>query len=231
VIEALRATGFVVVATGLRAEARIVAGSPRVRAIAGGGASDELEDQLWRAIAEGGEALISFGLAAGLAPDLTAGSCIVGREVVHGGMCYSTNLMWASRLKTAIARAEMARIAGVDRSLGGVSEKRALYGESGAAAADMESHIVGRIAAESGLPFAILRVIADPAERQLPPAALVGMRSDGAIDVRAVLVSLAGNPGQLPALMRLAVDTGRARATLLRCHNLLGPGLGFGDFG
>jgi len=231
VIEALRATGFVVVATGLRAEARIVAGSPRVRAIAGGGASDELEDQLWRAIAEGGEALISFGLAAGLAPDLTAGSCIVGREVVHGGMCYSTNLMWASRLKTAIARAEMARIAGVDRSLGGVSEKRALHAESGAAAADMESHIVGRIAAESGLPFAILRVIADPAERQLPPAALVGMRSDGAIDVRAVLVSLAGNPGQLPALMRLAVDTGRARATLLRCHNLLGPGLGFGDFG
>jgi adenosylhomocysteine nucleosidase len=231
VIEALRATGFVVVATGLRAEARIVAGSPRVRAIAGGGASDELEDQLWRAIAEGGEALISFGLAAGLAPDLTAGSCIVGREVVHGGMCYSTNLMWASRLKTAITRAEMARIAGVDRSLGGVSEKRALHAESGAAAADMESHIVGRIAAESGLPFAILRVIADPAERQLPPAALVGMRSDGAIDVRAVLVSLAGNPGQLPALMRLAVDTGRARATLLRCHNLLGPGLGFGDFG
>ncbi len=103
--------------------------------------------------------------------------------------------------------------------------------EGGAVAADMESHIVGRIAAESGLPFAILRVIADPAERQLPPAALVGMRNDGAIDFRAVLASLAANPGQLLALMRLAVDTARARATLLRCHNLLGPGLGFGDFG
>jgi hypothetical protein len=146
-------------------------------------------------------------------------------------MCYSANLMWASRLKTAIARAEMARIAGVDRPLSGVSEKRALHAESGAAAADMESHIVGRIAAESGLPFAILRVIVDPAERRLPPAALVGMRSDGAIDFRAVLTSLAASPGQLPAVMRLTVDTGRARATLLRCHNLLGPGLGFGDLG
>ena len=139
--------------------------------------------------------------------------------------------MWASRLKTAIARAEMARIAGVDRPLSGVSEKRALHAESGAAAADMESHIVGRIAAESGLPFAILRVIVDPAERRLPPAALVGMRSDGAIDFRAVLTSLAASPSQLPAVMRLTVDTGRARATLLRCHNLLGPGLGFGDLG
>ncbi len=95
----------------------------------------------------------------------------------------------------------------------------------------MESHIVGRIAAESGLPFAILRVIADPAERQLPPAALVGMRSDGAIDFRAVLASLAASPSQLPALMRLTVDTARARATLLRCRDLLGPGLGFGDLG
>jgi adenosylhomocysteine nucleosidase len=231
VSEELRATGFVVAATGLRAEARVVAGSPRVRAIAGGGATDEFERQLWRAIAEGGEALISFGLAAGLAPHVVAGTCIIGREVVHSGMCYSANLMWASRLKTAIARAEMARIAGVDRPLSGVSEKRALHAESGAAAADMESHIVGRIAAESGLPFAILRVIVDPAERRLPPAALVGMRSDGAIDFRAVLTSLAASPSQLPAVMRLTVDTGRARATLLRCHNLLGPGLGFGDLG
>lgn len=123
----------------------------------------------------------------------------------------------------------MARIAGVDRPLSDVSEKRALHAETGAVAADMESHIVGRIAAESGLPFAILRVIADPAERQLPPAALVGMRRDGAIDFRAVLGSLVANPSQLPALMQLTVDTGRARATLLRCHNLLGPGLGFGD--
>ena len=229
--EGLRATGFVVVATGLRAEARIVAGSPRVRAIAGGGAADELEDQLWRAIADGGEALISFGLAAGLAPHMAAGTCIIGREVVHGGMCYSANLMWASRLKTAIERAEMARIAGVDRPLSGVSDKRALHAEGGAVAADMESHIVGRIAAESGLPFAILRVIADPAERQLPPAALVGMRSDGAIDFRAVLASLVASPSQLPALMRLTVDTARARATLLRCRDLLGPGLGFGDLG
>ena len=229
--EALRATGFVVVATGLRAEARIVAGSPRVRAIAGGGAADELEDQLWRAIADGGEALISFGLAAGLDPHMAAGTCIIGREVVHGGMCYSANLMWASRLKTAIERAEMARIAGVDRPLSAVSDKRALHAEGGAVAADMESHIVGRIAAESGLPFAILRVIADPAERQLPPAALVGMRSDGAIDFRAVLASLAASPSQLPALMRLTVDTARARTTLLRCRDLLGPGLGFGDLG
>jgi adenosylhomocysteine nucleosidase len=223
--------GFVVAATGLRAEARIAARSIRVRAIAGGGAAEELERRLRQAIAEGGEAIISFGLAAGLAPGMIAGTCIIGREVVHGGTCHSTDPMWASRLKAALGRADTARIAGVDQPLSGVSEKQVLHAKSGAAAADMESHIVGRLAAEYGLPFAILRVIADPAERPIPPAALVGMRRDGGIDVRAVLNSLAVGPSQLPALIRLTADAGRAMAALFRCPNLLGPGLGFGDLG
>jgi adenosylhomocysteine nucleosidase len=162
---------------------------------------------------------------------MIAGTCIIGREVVRGGTCHSTDPMWASRLKAALGRADMARIAGVDQPLSGVSEKQVLHAKSSAAAADMESHIVGRLAAEYGLPFAILRVIADPAERPIPPAALVGMRRDGGIDVRAVLTSLAVGPSQLPALIRLTADAGRAMAALFRCPNLLGPGLGFGDLG
>lgn len=226
-----RNPGFVVAATGLRAEARIAARSIHVRAIAGGRAAEELERHLRQAIADGGEALISFGLAAGLAPGMIAGTCLIGREVVHGGTCHSTDPIWASRLKVALGRADDARIAGVDQPLSGVSEKQALHATSGAAAADMESHIVGRLAAEYGLPFAVLRVIVDPAERPIPSAALVGMRRDGGIDVRAVLASLAVDPSQLPALMRLAAETGRAMAALFRCHNLLGPGLGFGNLG
>jgi acyl CoA:acetate/3-ketoacid CoA transferase alpha subunit len=85
------------------------------------------------------------------------------------------------------------------------------------------------VAGASGLPFGVLRVIADPAERNIPAAALAGMRSDGEIDFLAVLASLANRPGQLPALLRLAADTRRAMAALLRCCDLLGPSLGFGD--
>jgi adenosylhomocysteine nucleosidase len=95
----------------------------------------------------------------------------------------------------------------------------------------MESHIAAELAARHGLPFAVLRVIADPVERQLSPAALVGMRPDGEIDIAAVITSLARNPTQLRALMGLAFDTRRAFAELLRCQDLLGPRLGFGDLG
>jgi len=224
-----REPGFVIAAAGLRAEARIAARSDGVRAVAGGGDGARLEQLIERSIAEGGQAIISFGIAAGLAPGLAPGVCIVGGEVVHAGRSYRADAAWAARIEEAIGSTELVAIAGTDHPLTSALQKRALNAETDAVAADMESHSVAQLATRHGLPFAVLRVIADPAEREIPSAALVGMRSDGGIDVLAVLASLLEHPGQLPALLRLAADTRRAMAELLRCHNLLGPGLGFRD--
>ena len=226
--EEWRTPGFVVAATGLRVEARIAARSARVRAIAGGGKAEELERLLRQAIAGGGEAIISFGLAASLAPGMAAGTCLVGSDVLHAGKSYRADAAWTARLEEMLG-SERVAIAGVDRPLTSTHEKQGLNAASSAVAADMESHIVARLAQEYGLPFGVLRVIADPAERNIPAAALAGMRSDGEIDFLAVLASLANRPGQLPALLRLAADTQRAMAALVRCRDLLGPGLGFGD--
>ena len=55
-----------------------------------------------------------------------------------------------------------------------------------AAGVDMESLIAGQYALEQRAPFAILRAVADPAERDLPPLALKAVDSDGGIDVQAV---------------------------------------------
>ena len=225
-----RAPGFVIAATGLRAEARIAARSAHVRAVAGGGNRARLERLIERSVAEGGQAILSFGIAAGLAPGMSAGTCLAGSTVIHDGAAYAADPVWTASIKAAIGGTNPITIAGVDRPLTSPAAKRALNAETGAVAADMESHIVGRLATQHGLPFAVLRVVADPAEREIPSAALAGMREDGAIDVRAVLAALLKQPGQLPALLRLAADTRRAMASLLRCHNLLGVGLDFGDF-
>ena len=176
--------------------------------------------------------MISFGIAAGLAPGRAAGAtCLVGREVVHEGRSYSTDADWAARLEEGDRPAACHDCRRRSALLTSVCEKRALHAHSGAVAADMESHIVARLAAQHGLPFAVLRVIADPAEQDIPPAALAGMASDGGIDVRAVL-SLAGEgPGSCRGCFASPPIRGRAVAALLRCHNLLGPGLGFGDLG
>lgn len=92
--------------------------------------------------------------------------------------------------------------------------KRRLWEATGAAAIDLESGAVARAAAASGLPFAVLRAICDPAGRDLPPAALTALNHQGAIGLLRVIASLAARPGQFGALMTLAADAAAARGAL-----------------
>ena len=213
-----------IVACGLRAEAKIAA-APGLEVIAGGGDAVRLARAL-EAAAPASRALVSFGIAGGLAPDLRAGTCLVASCVVGpDGTRFATHAGWRARLARDLGVAT-ASFAGVDAPLAGVADKRALHAASGAALVDMESHIVAQVAARHGLPFAAIRVVADPAERQLPHAATVGMRPDGRVDLPAVLRSLARDPSQIAGLVRTALDARAAFAGLLRCRQMLG-----GDFG
>jgi adenosylhomocysteine nucleosidase len=64
--------------------------------------------------------------------------------------------------------------------------------------------------------------VADPAERALPPAALIGLDAAGRPALGRVLLSLVRQPAQLPALLQLARDTRRALAALRRAGDALG---------
>jgi hopanoid-associated phosphorylase len=223
----VQARGFVVAATGLRAEARIAERSPGVKAVAGGGDETQLAELIERALVDGARGLISFGIAGALQPGLKPGMCVVGTAVLSEGQNFAADGAWTDRLSAALPKARRETVFGSSRAVGEVDAKTALYRATGAAAVDMESHVVARIATAHGLPFAILRVIADSAEQRLPPAAVNGMKSDGTPDIVAVLKSLGYEPGQLPDLMRTAFAARHAMAELFRCHRLLGPALGF----
>jgi hypothetical protein len=107
--------------------------------------------------------------------------------------------------------------------------KRELHRTTGAAAVDMESHVVARLAAAHGLAFAAVRVIVDPANRAIPSAALLGMAPDGRADISAVLRNVMARPSQLSRLACIAVDAFAARAEMLRVRRLLGPHFGLVD--
>ncbi|MDR4306209.1 hypothetical protein IHQ68_06205 [Chelatococcus sambhunathii] len=115
---------------------------------------------------------------------------------------------------------------GVDGIVATAAEKAALRARTGAAAVDMESHIAERVARRHGLPFAVVRAVSDDARRSLPPAALVGMRPDGGVDLGAVLRSLAKDPAQLPALIATGRDAEKAFRALLRGFHRLRAGAG-----
>ncbi|OJW26043.1 MAG: hypothetical protein BGO51_08200 [Rhodospirillales bacterium 69-11] len=95
------------------------------------------------------------------------------------------------------------------------ADKRALHAATGAHVVDLESGAVAQAATAAGLPFAILRAVCDPAERDLPPAALAALDRSGAIGLARVIGSVLTRPGQLPALLTLARDAAAARRALL----------------
>jgi adenosylhomocysteine nucleosidase len=77
---------------------------------------------------------------------------------------------------------------------------------------------------ERAAPFAIVRAVADPAERDLPPLVLKAVDSVGRIHVAGLILELIRSPGQFPALTAAARDSQAAFRTLNRCRSLL-PGL------
>jgi adenosylhomocysteine nucleosidase len=227
----MQGQGLIVAATGLVAEARHAERSSNVKAVAGGGDAQRLSALLEAALELNPRGIISFGIAGGLAPAIATGTYVVGTSVLENGNVHACDPGWTGRLASALPRARSGPVAGVSTVIASANEKAALYAATGALAADMESHVVARFATKHGLPFAVLRVIADDPDQALPPAATVGLKADGTPNVGAVMRSLAGHPGQLADLLRVAVAAQRAMKALFRCHRLLGPGLGFADLG
>ena len=224
----------ILVACGLKHEARIIERAGFV-AVAGGGDAAGLEAALERAVAGGGvEAILSAGIAGALDPALRPGDLVIGttpelfsRErgspepssvapaTLDPGLRGGT----VERLAELLPHAHVGTITGSDSIAATLDQKRHLRATTGALAVDMESHIAARVAERHSLPFAILRTISDGANHVLPPAALVGMKPDGSMALGAVLASLARNPSQLPALIRTGRDTEKAFNTLERAFN------------
>ena len=210
--------------TGLALEARI-AEDGYTCAICGGDDS-KLAGSLASAVAGDCRGLISFGVAGGLSPDLRAGTCIVGSMIVAASIEFATDRSWSQALLGLIPDAIHGAIAGVTTAVAYPEAKRSLHMSTGALAVDNESHVVASVAASRGLPMAAVRVIMDPAARELPAAALAALRTNGTIDLGALIQSIVRQPGDLPMLLRIAVDASIGFAALLRCRQLLGPGLG-----
>ena len=126
--------------------------------------------------------IISFGIAGGLDPQLRAGAVIVASSVIGANgvkMALPADERWSQRLLRALPQARHAPVLGVDVAVTEPADKIKLFRQTGAAVADMESHIAASVAASHGLPFAVLRVVSDPAGQRIPQAALAGMREDG----------------------------------------------------
>lgn len=215
--------------TGLAAEAN-VARRLGLAAAAGGGTAAGTEAAIADLLARPVIGLVSFGIAGGLAPNLPGGTLILPAAVrASDGTAHWVDIDWHMRLGKAARAANLpvvvGGILGAEAIAASAAEKAALHRATSAIAVDLESHHVGAAAARARLPFVVLRAIADPADRDLPPAALVPLTRSGRPNLARVLASIAARPQQIPALLELAGETRVALEALGRGGRALGPAL------
>ena len=212
---------MILLTCGFIVEARTAASSA-IEPVPGGGDATYLAAELDR-FAPQAEAIISWGLAGALRDDLKIGDWVIGSGV-SGGFDHDCDVDWQERVLAALPDARSGRFH-ADGLLADAPAKRML-GASGALAVDMESHIAARVAAAHGLPFAILRVVSDRVDDEMPPAVLVSMGPKGRTDYVRVAASLARHPAQIPAVAAFARHSMACLGVLKAGRVRLGPRLG-----
>jgi hypothetical protein len=95
--------------------------------------------------------------------------------------------------------------------------------KSGAAAVDMESHAVARVAAESDIPFLVVRAVSDTFRHGIPAWVPGTIQPDGHPGWSAVVTGILAHPADMPTLLRLRTTSRKALATLRRVALLAGP--------
>ncbi|WP_244612434.1 phosphorylase family protein, partial [Methylobacterium haplocladii] len=226
-------SGFVLAVAGLSREARIAAGEG-VETLQAGGRPAALRDKLALLPDAPLRAVISFGIAGGLDPSLLPGDVVLGTAVIVADGAADRRLpcnpaivaAHVQRLAALGPRVVTAEVAGVEAAVLTTGAKSALRARTGAAIVDMESHVAAAFAARRGLPFAVLRVVCDPAERALPAFAASALKPNGDPDILGVLAALVRREARIRELVRLARDSGEAFRGLSRARALLGLTLG-----
>ncbi len=178
----------------------------------------------------GATALLSWGIAGGLDPALSAGTLVLPQQVIGADhSVFPVDGEWRSRLRDRVAKHVAMSSGTLLESLSVFthpSQKQALAKCEGAAAVDMESAAVAQAAQQAGAPFMAIRVIADQAITAIPSSALSAVDAYGRLQVFPLVASLLAHPGELPALITLGRAFRAAQKTLSIVAKLAGPGLG-----
>jgi len=178
-------------------------------------------------IAEGCTGLMSFGIAGGLDPALEAGALVVADGVISpDGSRLEADPGWRHRLLEGLGPAigpVAGDLVGSDGAVLDEPRKKTLRATSGAAAVDMESHVVARVAVEFAIPFLAVRAVSDTFRHGIPAWVPATIQPDGRPGWSAVISGVLAHPRDVPALVRLRTSAGRALATLRRVALLAGP--------
>jgi len=185
-------------------------------------------------LAAGATALVSWGVAAGLAGTASPGTLVLADRVVDLSSPLNPAELWsaaewtdriAAHLPTSI-HVLRGPISATDRVLSTHADKLAAGSRGGGAvAADMESAAVARVANRAGIPWIAIRAVSDTADTGLPLALAGAIDTTGRVRLTRLAAGLARRPAELLQLPALATGFAAAIRTLRAVSAAIGPNL------
>ncbi len=156
---------------------------------------------------------IASGVAGALQPNLGVGDIVVPRAVLESGTTngIACDPQLVERATSSGGRVIDAMIS-CDRVASTLGEKAHL-GES-ASAVDMESFAILNAAQRRNIRALVIRIISDRHDQVLPVDLSTAVDERGQVSIGAVLRLVAGNPGQISALMKFGRESKAAAEAL-----------------
>lgn len=181
----------------------------RLTVAVSGARPDVAEAMARQMVQDGLDALVSWGIAGALNPDLPSGALLIPAGVVDPayGMLPLAGI-------PAHDGSGPTTLAGSEVVVATRSDKATLRARTAADAVDMETHRVARVAAEAGFPCFAIRAVSDPADRSLPPGTEDALDAQGRPRILPVLLGLARHPSRLSALLAAKRDLDTALHSL-----------------
>ena len=180
-------------------------------------------------VEKGATALLSWGSAGGLVPEISPGSLILPKTIIASNRSlYYVDAAWhislCNRLKGHVdfytdPMTESTTVACSP------AEKAILFRETGAIGVDMESAAVATVAQEVGIPFMVVRAVADAMDTTIPKSALNAFDESGRLSFLKLIQGFVQHPTELFALVRVGRNYRAAQRTLASVARLTGNNL------
>ncbi len=164
------------------------------------------------------DALVSWGTAGAIDDRLKTGDILIANRVIGDNRLYSASSDWIKKVQNHFLKASFRTfinpLASADSICDSAEKKTALSKRTNAVAVDMESATLAAMARDHNMDYLILRVIVDEAHDTIP--AMVTKHTDhlGRISAGRFLSSCLKQPGQIPAVVKLAKNYQKALSIL-----------------
>ena len=179
-------------------------------------------------VGQGSRRLVSWGMAAGIDPSIRPGDLCIPREIAfENGAVLETDQEWSARLKRVLADLNLFEgpLLHSAKLIDQPQIKACLYRSRKAAALDMESGEIARVAHQRGVPFVAIRAIVDSADMKLPKTAQSAMSESGRIRMQNTILGMLFRVTEIPNMIALARAFRAAQKTLSSAAMMTGPGL------